>query len=92
MDELLNANVSFIKKEYAAAVAGYQKLMRENQDPIAACNLGFLYQQGLGVERDYEKAIQCYHASCYEDGGSLLDPVTTTLTFSVQLGRNSRIR
>lgn len=69
MDELLNANVSFIKKEYAAAVAGYQKLMRENQDPIAACNLGFLYQQGLGVERDYEKAIQCYHASCYEDGG-----------------------
>lgn len=69
MNDLLHANVSFLKHDYAAAVAGYQKLMRERQDPIAACNLGFLYQQGLGIKQDYRKAIQCYRASCYEDGG-----------------------
>lgn len=70
MNELLNANVLFLKQDYAAAAAAYQALVRQRQDPTAACNLGFLYQQGLGVERDYQKAMRCYRASCYEDGGA----------------------
>ena len=32
----------------------------EQGDVIAQCNLGFMYQNGTGIEQSYEKAVEWY--------------------------------
>lgn len=70
MDPLILANIAFIKQDYKGAFEGYLKCLRQKDDPVAACNLGFLYQAGIGTDKDLDMAVRYYRSSCYGDGGA----------------------
>jgi TPR repeat protein len=52
-------NVALSKKDYAKAAAGLQ-VLAEKGDPRAQSNLGALYENGLGVPKDAERAVGLY--------------------------------
>lgn len=70
MDPLIRANIAFIKQDYKGAFEGYLECLRQKDDPVAACNLGFLYQAGIGTDKDLDMAVRYYRSSCYGDGGA----------------------
>ena len=43
--------------------ADYFRQVGEKEDPAGWCALGQLYQQGEGVEQDFEKAVELYQRS-----------------------------
>ena len=69
-------------KEYAEFFAGYLKIAQETGYPLAVCEVGFCYLEGIGTGKDYEKALywtrraaehgdrdgQCNLAWIYEEG------------------------
>lgn len=46
----------FKTKQYETCFEGHLKLA-ENGYPLAECQIGYFYYEGLGVEKDFEKAI-----------------------------------
>jgi TPR repeat protein len=45
--------------DYKEAAGVFKKLAKQNH-PLACHNLGILYEQGLGVQRDMVEAMKCY--------------------------------
>ena len=53
---LEDANAALIRKDYAKALPLYRPLAA-NGDPSAQVNLGYMYDEGLGVPRDFGEAV-----------------------------------
>ena len=56
---LEDANGALKRKDYANAVRLYRPLA-DKGDPSAQVNLGFIYDEGLGVPQDYAEAVKWY--------------------------------
>lgn len=70
------------QEQYRLWFDGYLKIAEETGYPLAECQVGFAYLQGIGVEKDLEKALywttrgaqhgdrdsQCNLAWMYEEG------------------------
>lgn len=69
MNKLVNANSFFLNGEYEKAFELYLRLVSENLNAVAACNVGYMYQRGIGVVRNYKKALAYYEAASELDGG-----------------------
>ena len=68
MNELISANVLYSKGEYEEAARLYEKLAWSG-DLDAMFNMGYLYQFGIGVEQNLEKAADFYGVAVYLEGG-----------------------
>lgn len=69
-------------KEFSKFFEGYLKIAQETSYPLAECQVGFCYLEGIGTEKDLEKALywtkrsaehgdrdgQCNLAWIYEEG------------------------
>lgn len=60
---------AFEQKKYDQAFEEFSYLAEENNN-IASYHLGLMYEEGLGVEQSFEKAVQYYLAS-YNAGNTL---------------------
>ena len=67
-EQLLDANVLFLRGKHSEAFEGYSKIIRNYPDAIAASNIGYMYHRGIAVVRDYKKAREFYIAASEEDG------------------------
>ena len=56
---------ALLKGDYKSAFVEFQKLAKDG-DIISMYNLGRMYQNGLGVDRDFEKAMKLYLTSAKE--------------------------
>jgi len=52
--------ISCLMKNYKASFNFYHRAATEGQKASSYNNLGIMYARGLGVNRCYEKAMQCY--------------------------------
>lgn len=82
LDECLATDKYQNSQEYVKWFQGYYKIATETSYPLAECQVGFSYLEGIGVEKDYEKAFywtersakhgdrdgQCNLAWIYEEG------------------------
>ncbi len=68
MKDLIGANALFVKGEYEKAAELYRELAYEG-DLDAMFNMGYIYQFGIGVEKDTEKAADFYAVAIYLEGG-----------------------
>ncbi|MBR6602842.1 MAG: sel1 repeat family protein [Clostridia bacterium] len=68
MNNLIGANALFVKGEYEKAAEIYRELAYDG-DLDAMFNMGYLYQFGIGVEKDASKAADFYAVAIYLDGG-----------------------
>ncbi len=68
MENLVSANAKFIKGDLVGAAELYRELAHAG-DLDAMFNMGYLHQFGLGVEQNYEKAVDFYSVAVYMDGG-----------------------
>ena len=71
-EQLLDANVLFLRGKHSEAFEGYSKIIQNYPDAIAASNIGYMYHRGIAVVRDYAKAREFYIAASEEDGGVAL--------------------
>ncbi len=55
---LILADYSYRKNDYKTAFMLYNLSQVKNSD-IALCNKAYLYEHGLGVEKNIEKAVEC---------------------------------
>ncbi len=61
---------AYEREDYATALKEWRPLA-EQGDAVAQCNLGVMYQLGLGVPRDYQEAAQwCRLAGEQEHAGA----------------------
>ena len=51
-----------VPKADASAAAEYFRMGLESGDAASACNLGYLYETGKGVQRSIKDALACYEA------------------------------
>lgn len=63
---LILADYSYRKGNYDTAFSLYNLSQVKNSD-IALCNKAYMYEHGLGVEKDIEKAIECLKATKIKD-------------------------
>ncbi len=70
MNLLAHANCLFLRGNHKEAFESYEKLVRENADPIAASNIGYMYHRGIAVVRNYSKALAYYEAASESDDGA----------------------
>jgi len=69
-NDFTNAEIAYSQKKYAEA-AQYYKKSCEKKHAISCCKLADLYDIGLGVEMDEDKALFYFKKACefgYEDG------------------------
>ena len=98
---LEDANEALKRKDYANAVRLYRPLAAKG-DPSAQVNLGFMYDEGLGVPQDYAEAVKWYRraadqgepqglsnlANMYRDGlGVRQDYIQAHLWFNLAAAR-----
>ena len=69
MNKYIHANCLFINQKYEEAFKLYMDCVNEDEDARAFSNIGYMYHRGIGVERDYGKAISYYTVASYHDGG-----------------------
>ena len=96
-----DANEALKRKDYANAVRLYRPLATKG-DPSAQVNLGFMYDEGLGVPQDYAEAVKWYRraadqgephglsnlANMYRDGlGVPQDYIQAHLWFNLAAAR-----
>ena len=82
LTECLKLDPYWHSQEYDKFFAGYLKIAEETGYALAECQVGFCYLEGIGTEKDYEKALywtersanhgdrdgQCNLAWIYEEG------------------------
>lgn len=88
LDACLSLDQYWHSKEFNKWFQGYYKIASETSYPLAECQVGYAFLEGIGVERDFEKALywtkrsakhgdrdgQCNMAWIYEKGlGTAID-------------------
>ena len=66
-EDRLNAGLSALKREhYATALRSWLPLA-EGGDPEAQANVGYMYEEGLGVSQQYDVAVGWYEKAAASD-------------------------
>lgn len=82
---------SSIPDSFAKALFWYKKAASAN-DPIAQNNLGFMYDNGLGVKRNNRKAFELFKLAADAPQGELLDPYAlVNLGLAYEFGRGTNV-
>ncbi len=82
LDKCRALGIYWENKEFEKWTSGYLKIAKETGYPLAECQVGYAYSEGIGVEKDLAKALywtkraaedgdrdgQYNLACCYEHG------------------------
>ena len=63
MNKLFRANALFLSGKYKEALDAYMNILKTSPNAIAAANIGYMYQRGIAVMRDYREAMKYYRRS-----------------------------
>ena len=69
MNPLIHANCLFLRGKHKEAFDSYLKILDSEPNVVAASNIGYMYHRGIGVMRNYQRALSFYNAISELDGG-----------------------
>ncbi len=58
LEECKKLNKYWYNKEFDKWYRGYLKIAIETEYPLAECQVGYCYLEGIGVEKDISKAVE----------------------------------
>ena len=79
------------QKNYTKAAFWYRKAADKNFC-VAQNNLGFMYDSGIGVKQDIERAFELFKAAATDPAGKTMDPYAqVNLGRAYELGRGTKV-